>query len=147
MKTKKLLPVLMIMLLASCTSINKSMREPNTRVELTKSDFSLSNQVSGEARCTKVLGIDFKRLFKRKSGEISTGSMHLSSVSIPVVGNYVQDKTANYSLYELMSANPGYDVIFYPQYDTKTVKPILGLGFLLKITAVKTTARLGKLNN
>lgn len=45
-----------------------------------------------------------------------------------------------------MDNNPGYDVIFYPQYETKVVKNILGLGFLSKITTVKTTARLGKLN-
>jgi hypothetical protein len=55
------------------------------------------------------------------------------------------DKTANYSLYELMTNNPGYDVVFYPQYETKVLKPILGIGFLTKITTVKTTARLGKL--
>jgi hypothetical protein len=45
-----------------------------------------------------------------------------------------------------MSSNPGYDVVFYPQFETKVVKPFLGLGFLTKITTVKTTARLGKLN-
>jgi hypothetical protein len=44
-----------------------------------------------------------------------------------------------------MFTNPGYDVIFYPQYETKISKPALGLGFIVKITKVKTTARLGKL--
>ena len=38
------------------------MREPDTRVELTKSDFTLSNQVSAEAKSIKIIGIDFKRL-------------------------------------------------------------------------------------
>jgi len=41
-----------------------------------------------------------------------------------------------------MSGNPGYDVVFYP----KVFKPVLGIGFFAKITTVKTTARLGKLN-
>jgi hypothetical protein len=66
--------------------------------------------------------------------------------SLPVVGNVLGDKTSNYALYELMNNNPGYDVIFYPQYEVKVVKPIIGIGFLTKITTVKTTARLGKLN-
>ena len=44
-----------------------------------------------------------------------------------------------------MEKNPNYDVVFYPQYETTVKKPILGLGFLTKVTTVKTTARLGKL--
>jgi hypothetical protein len=43
-----------------------------------------------------------------------------------------------------MYTNPGYDVIFYPQYETIISKPLL-LGCIVKITKVKTTARLGKL--
>jgi hypothetical protein len=71
----------------------------------------------------------------------------ISLASLPVVGGFVSgDKTVNYSLYEMMNANPGYDVVFYPTYEIKVVKPIIGLGFILKITHVKSTARLGKLN-
>jgi hypothetical protein len=33
------------------------MREPDIRVELTKSDFTLSNQVSAEAKYIKIIGI------------------------------------------------------------------------------------------
>jgi hypothetical protein len=104
--------------------------------------------VVAEATSTTILGIDFSRLFTKKTGTIESGSAGgLSIASIPVVGNLLSDKTANYALYELMSNNPGYDVVFYPQYETKVVRPILGLGFLTKITKVKTTARLGKLTN
>jgi hypothetical protein len=45
-----------------------------------------------------------------------------------------------------MNVNPGYDVVFYPQYETKVFKPVVGIGFIVTITSVKTTARLGKLN-
>jgi hypothetical protein len=44
-----------------------------------------------------------------------------------------------------MEDNKGYDVIFYPQYTTKVSKPVLGMGFLMKITKVEVKARLGKL--
>jgi hypothetical protein len=45
----------------------------------------------------------------------------------------------------LMANNPGYDVVMYPQYVTTKVKPA-GIGFFYKITTVKVTARLAKLN-
>ena len=44
-----------------------------------------------------------------------------------------------------MKANPGYDVVFYPQFETVTKKPVIGIGLFTKITKVKVTARLGKL--
>lgn len=144
---KMVMFVALIAAFSSCTTLNHSMREPNTRVNLNKSDFSLSDQVSAEAKTVKVLGIDWARLFTKKTGTVAGGgSSSISLASIPVIGNFVADKTANYSLYELMNGNPGYDVVFYPQYETKVFKPVLGIGFLTKITTVKTTARLGKLN-
>jgi len=131
--------------LSSCTTLNHSMREPNTRVNLNKSDFTLSDQVTESATSTTILGIDFARLFTQNTGVVEGGAAAISLASIPVVGKMLSDKTSNYSLYELMKSNPGYDVVFYPQYETKVVKPIFGIGFLTKITTVKTTARLGKL--
>jgi hypothetical protein len=121
------------------------MREPSTRVELSKNDFTLSDQVSADAETTKIFGIDFARIFMKRTGTVE-GAASVSVASIPVIGNLMIDKTANYSLYELMSNNPGFDVVFYPQYETKIIKPIFGIGILTKITSVKTTARLGKLN-
>ena len=127
---------IIIALLSGCTTVNHAMREPNTRVNLTKSDFSLSDQITASATSTKILGIDFKRLFTKKTGVIesnSRGSTAISLAIIPVIGTFVTDKTANYSLYELMASNPGYDVVFYPQYEKTIIKPILGIGFLAKI--------------
>lgn len=133
------------MLLSSCTTINKSMKHPNVRVELNKNDFTLSDQVSAEAKSTRIVGIDFERLFTQKTGNISGGSTSISLASLPVVGEFLTDKTSNYALYNLMNSNPGFDVVFYPQYEIKVVKPFLGIGFITTITTAKTTARLGKL--
>jgi len=139
--------VAVITTFASCTTLNRSMREPNTRVNLNKSDFSLSEQVSAEATSTKIFGIDFARIFMSKTGAVDNGAASISLANIPVVGSLLSpDKTTNYALYNLMSSNPGYDVVFYPQYETKVFKPVLGIGLITKITKVKTTARLGKLN-
>lgn len=140
--------VAVIAAFSSCTTLNHSMKAPNTLVNLEKSDFSLSEQLTAEATSTKIFGIDFARIFKSKTGVVegAGGAGSISLASIPVIGNFVGDKTANYSLYNLMDANPGYDVVFYPQYETRVIKPVLGIGFITKITTVKTTARLGKLN-
>ncbi len=122
--------------------MSHSMRELNTRVEFVKNDFNFSDQVTAEAKTTKILGIDWARLFKKKVGD-TNGNANV--VSIPVVGNLLVDRTSEYALYNLMENNPGYDVVFYPQYEKKVVKPFLGLGFIVKTSTVKATARLGKL--
>jgi len=136
----------LLIIFSSCTTVNHAMREPETRLNLTRSDFSLSEQLSSEAQTTKIIGIDWKRLFKKTSGSVQKDglSIGINVASIPVLGNVVYDQTAGYALYEMMAANPGYDVVFYPQYETTVERPILGLGFIYRKTSVKATARLGK---
>jgi hypothetical protein len=130
----------------SCSTTHRGMREPNTRVNFERQDFELSDQVSAEAKQVKILGIDFKRLLGYKGGVVGPHDKYLYvAVNIPVIGNNIFDRTVNYSLYNLMNDNPGYDVVFYPQYEVKVKKPILGMGFVYKVTDVKTSARLGKL--
>lgn len=145
----KIVPLALLSLsMFSCASTNWSMREPNTKVIFNKSDFSLSEQVSEDASSVKILSIDWSRIFNRKTGTIEGGDATIISLAnIPVIGTVLSDKTANYALYKLMMTNPGYDVVFYPQYNTKVSKPFLGLGFIYKSTKVHTTARLGKLND
>lgn len=143
MKNFLLLTLLTSLFLTSCSSVNQSMREPNSRLELVKSDFSLSEQVSATASTTTILGIDFKRLFNKKTGTVEGSSVSLSS--IPVIGNAFTDKTSSYALYELMQKNPNYDVVLYPQYETKVIRPILGIGFIFQKSTVKATARLAQL--
>lgn len=130
--------------LGSCTSVHQSMREPIVHVEFEKDDFEVSEQITAEAQSTKIIGIDFARLFKQESATAEGPSSLFSLASIPVVGNVVTDKTSNYALYKMMQENPGYDVVLYPQFHTTVKKPI-GIGTIFSITTVKATARLGKL--
>jgi hypothetical protein len=123
------------------------MREPNVRVNLVADDFAVSDQVSGTASSTKILSIDWQRLFNNESADVNAGGANISLASIPVVGSTISDRTVNYALYNLMYQNPGYDVVIYPQYSTKVSRPFLGLGFIYSKTTVKATARLGKLKS
>ena len=130
-------------LFSSCRSTNMMMREPNTRLNLEKKDFTLSDQVSAEATSTQILCINWARLFTKNTGSVSKDG---EGCFASVYGSMYCNPTASYALYNLMLANPGYDVVFYPQYNTKVSSPI-GICFLYKKTTVKTTARLGKLNH
>jgi len=138
---------LFIFSLTSCTTYKNSLREPNSRVEFNKGDFEFSNQVSAEASSTKILMIDWSKLFLSKQGNVDKDmSANINLVNIPVIGNILVDQTSSYALYNLMEQNKGYDVIFYPQYEVKTERPI-GLGFIYKKTNVKVKAKLGKIKN
>jgi len=139
-----------LLVMTSCSSINQTMREPASAVKFTKSDFVLSEQLSAEARSVKIIEIDWARLFRKKSGAvIQDQSSNITISDIPVIGSFLSfsDRTKGYALYNLMNQNEGYDVVFYPQYTTKVVRPILGIGFILNITTVKATARLGRLKD
>jgi len=135
----------MLLAFSGCSSVHKTMREPNVRVELNMNNFDLSEQVSAEASSTKILYVDWDRLTHSESGSVEGGAMAINFAMIPVVGNFVSDMTSNYALYQLMVNNPGYDVVFYPQFETVVEKPVLGLGFITTKTTVKVTARLGKM--
>lgn len=130
-----LLMVFSTLLLSSCKTTSYSMREPNVRVELNRGDFVLSEQFTADASRTTIFGIDFKRLFNKQSAFVGS--------SIPVMGVTMTGATSSYALYDLMKGNPGYDVVFYPQYEVKVKKP-LGLGIIVRKTNVKVTARLGQ---
>ncbi len=135
-------------LISSCTVMNKSMKEPNSRVDFTKNDFTISEQVSGTGQTTKVFDIDWYRLF-HATNTASLSETHgngemINYAKIPVIGSFIIDETVNYALYDMMNKNPGYDIVFYPQYETRIRRPFLGLGIIYKKTTVKATARLAK---
>jgi hypothetical protein len=157
----RLLVIGVIFLLSSCSVSNHSMKYPNYHIEFYKADFDYSPQVMAEATSVRILGIDWQRLFKWESGEIDSdrfeekkqnlaisGTFYVDpiigglSTIIPVLGDYGKGKVSSYALYRLMQENPGYDVVIYPQYETK--KYIIPIFYSRRTTRV--TARLGKIN-
>ncbi len=132
---------------------------------LNRTDFELSDQVQAEATTTRVLGIDWNRLFRWESAAIGSDlSQGINSpnggisavgtsdgvniaynviANLPVIGSIIKGNTASYALSTLMRDTPGYDVILYPQY-YRTIK---GFPPFYSKTEVKVTARLGKLKN
>jgi len=139
MKTNKLLSIFIVALvLSSCTTMNKTIKQPFSAVDIKMSDFSLSKQQSAKATSVTIFGIDFERLFVKKMG--SDGSL---ATSIPIVGQYLSDPTTSYAMYELLDNDSGADFIFYPRNEKKTMCPIIGICLLTKITTVTVKARTG----
>lgn len=134
--------------LASCSTTTRIMQEPNTRLNLNKNDFELSKQVTGEATVVRILFIDWARLFSAKSAQVNVKTSSWVT-SIPVYGWIMSasEKSDYYAFYDMMQANPGYDVVLYPQVERKATCPILGWCGLFSHTKINATARLGKLKD
>lgn len=158
--------ILLTIILSSCSVSNHSMKTPNYHIEFYKSDFEYSRQVTAEATSVRVLGIDWNRLFKWETGEIiseqhssqssdvvisgnfmidpveeSFSTITAISAIIPVLGDQGKGKVSSYALYNLMKENPGYDVVIYPQFESK--KFIVPVFYSKRV--VQVTARLGKI--
>mgnify|MGYP001310948793 CR=1 FL=1 len=168
MKSTNLVFVLMLFVVfsfSSCSISNRSMRTSPDYLILNRTDFELSDQVVAEASTTRVLGLDWQRLFRWQSGNINLDVSQGGALpgvglntfgngeqinlaynvvaSLPVIGTIIKGNTASYALAELMQQHPGYDVILYPQY-YRTIK---GFPPFYSKTEVRVTARLGKLKN
>lgn len=133
-----------IFALASCSMTNKSIQEARSHVRFVHDDFTYSEQVSGEATTVRILGVDWKRLFKKgEHANAESQSTGIDLANLPVIGNVMREKTYNLALYEALKSHPEYDMIIYPQYEMKR-KGFIGI---YTKTTVKATARLGKLKN
>jgi hypothetical protein len=68
------LPLLLVLLLtlASCSVSNYAMRSPHYRIDFRGDDFEFSEQVVAEAKSVRVLGVDWKRLFKWDGGSAAS---------------------------------------------------------------------------
>jgi len=157
---KLLLLTLSVVLLSSCTATHKTMKNPDSAIEFQKSDFTVTGQASASASSTRILGIDWAKLFENKDfGNIDQQVSSVSTASVPVIGSGLAtvssgiysifsifiDNTASIATHNLITQNKVNDVVLYPRYQTSVSKPFLGIGFIYKKTQVKVTARLGRL--
>ena len=143
MKKFRFLLILAVAMLAftSCTSLTRTMREPNVRFELNADDMVLSEPITGTATVIRVFGIDWKRLFKAEYATACAPVLGLSPmefVSMP--------DGASQAIHDMLEKNPGWDFIMYPQTKSESYR-VLGLGLLYSETETTVTARLGKLKN
>lgn len=160
--------LLFIILFSSCTVSQKQLTSQNYHVEFYKADFEYSQQVVGNATIVKVLGIDWRRLFKKSEGGIDN-SLKMSSFqgvagatsvqaadginpyvsvnyvlkSLPIVGSILNNYDDAYAVHDLLTNNTGYDVLIFPQFENRKV----GFPLIYTKNTVKVTARLAKIKN
>lgn len=128
-----------VLLLTSCRTYQRTISDSNARVEFDSEDFTITPPYQGYAQVTKVFGIDWERLFTVRSGSVGA----VTGFSVPVIGSVMLGNPVDgYALYDLLKNHPGYDAVFYPQFERKTSSFLL----IYQRTKVQVRARLGKLD-
>ena len=136
---------ILTLFMSSCV-VSTGIRSANTQVEFNKEDFEISEPFTAEAKVVRILGIDWKRLFKRQTGNFDSQGFASQGLTIKSFAPYPGFITAfptaqNYALYNLLKEHEGYDVVFYPRFE----KDVVRIPFFYSKTKAKVTARLGKL--
>jgi hypothetical protein len=159
---KLLLSLALLALLSSCTVSRNSMREANYQLWLHHEDLEFSPQVVGEAKQTKVLLVDWNRLFGRKwefgqfgslpndpfspqlngnvAGSGTPANAAINFVVNGIIGINNVSRVEQMAMYDLMRKNPGYDMIIFPQFEARRKWFVFG-----SRTHVMVKARLAKL--
>jgi hypothetical protein len=78
--------MLLMPLFFSCTSTRNSMQEGNYALQFKCNDFEFSDVVTGTAKETKVMGVDWKRLFRRNEAVIKGDEQAAQAGSGGVLG-------------------------------------------------------------
>jgi hypothetical protein len=126
----------MTLLMGSCMSTQMTMSKGVPEIQLKPENLVITQPLEATAVTIRVFGVDWDRLFSRRTAQIS-GSVY----SLIPIG----DRTDQYAVYSLFKQNEGYDMVLYPQFTKVTRKPFLGLGSIYSVTEVKVTARMAKL--
>lgn len=127
-------------MLYSCSSANMGISRPSVYYEFGRNDMDVSAQKTATASQTKILGIDWARLFNKQSGNFNMNGY--AGESIPFIGSMISPtKVQNYALYNLLASEPGYDFVLYPRFEQKSS----GIPILFMKTETKVTAKLGKI--
>jgi hypothetical protein len=127
-----------VLLLTSCRTYQRTIADSNSRVEFTAEDFTITPPFQGYAEETRIFGIDFERLFTMRSGSVGA----VTGFSIPIIGSVSgANPVDGYALYDLLQKHPGYDAVFYPQFERKSSRFL----YIYQRSKVQVRARLGKL--
>ncbi|MDZ4845284.1 MAG: hypothetical protein SH857_07010 [Chitinophagales bacterium] len=129
--------VSMLIMTSGCTLSKRTLADSNARLQLEKKDVQISEVKSASASQTIILGVDWKRLFKKEIGEAGK-----TTFSIPIIGNTPMTLTESYAAYKLLKENPDFDAVLYPQYEGESK----GFPFIYMKTNVTVKAKLVKVN-
>ena len=125
MKSNIFFIITIYLFVSGCTMVNHSVPTPMIYL----SDLNVSDEVWGQAKSTKILGVDFQRLMKRN---IESANVGLSTTSIQpitlvnydatdfqILGFTIID-TESLALNDLLNKNKEYDVLISPKFSKTT---------------------------
>ena len=146
MKNMSLYIIVTVFLMSSCTMVSHSIVTP----EINLSDLDISDEVWGQAKSVKILGLDYNRMFKRK---IETATIGMGTVGIPIISSKFDPETSsqsagltiidteNLALQDLLNKNKEYDILIAPKFS----KTIEGFWPFYWTETVMVKARIGKI--
>ena len=146
MKNMLLYTIVTVFLMSSCTMVSHSIVTP----EINLSDLDISDEVWGQAKSVKILGLDYNRMFKRK---IETATIGMGTTGIPIITSKFNPETStqsagltiidteNLALQDLLNKNKEYDILIAPKFS----KTIEGFWPFYWTETVMVKARIGKI--
>lgn len=137
MKYRILLVLTISFIISNCTNVTHSISTPTIYLK----DLDITDEVWGQAKSVKILGIDYNRVIKRKvEGATIGGSANGMNVitQTPSLSMY---NTESLALQNLLKKNTEYDVIISPKYS----KTIDGFWPIYWTETVMVKARIGKI--
>ena len=146
MKNMSLYIIVTVFLMSGCTMISHSIVTP----EIQLGDLDISDEVWGQAKSVKILGFDFKRMFKRN---IESANIGIASSPIQIITSKFNPETSaqslgltivdteNLALQDLLNKNKEYDVLIAPKFS----KTIEGFWPIYWTETVMVKAHIGKI--
>ena len=125
MKSKILFIITIYLFVSGCTMVNHSVPTPMIYL----SDLNISDEVWGQAKSTKILGVDLQRLMKRNIESANVGLSTTSIQPITLVNYGATDSqilgltiidTESLALNDLLNKNKEYDVLISPKFSKTT---------------------------
>jgi len=137
MNYKILFALTICFMLSNCTNVTHSISTPTIYLK----DLDITDEVWGQAKSVKILGIDYNRILKRKVEGATIGGSANSMNVITQTPSLSLYNTESLALHNLLKKNTEYDVIISPKFS----KTIDGFWPIYWTETVMVKARIGKI--
>ena len=137
MNYKILFALTICFILSNCTNVTHSISTPTIYLK----DLDITDEVWGQAKSVKILGVDYNRILKRKVEGATIGESANSMNVITQTPSLSLYNTESLALQNLLKKNSEYDVIISPKFS----KTIDGYWPIYWTETVMVKARIGKI--
>ena len=137
MNYKILFALTICFMLSNCTNVTHSISTPTIYLK----DLDITDEVWGQAKSVKILGIDYNRVLKRKVEGATIGGSANDMNVITQTPSLTLYSTESLALQNLLKKNTEYDVIISPKFS----KTIDGFWPIYWTETVMVKARIGKI--